>query len=143
MASPVETISAARPVGEVVEFFTDPVTPASHKSYPVVDDAGVVVGLVARAGALRWTSQGWPTGATVGELVSDAPILSAFEDEPAGRLADRMAAANVGRAPILRRSDGALVGIVARRDLLRVRAAAARHDSERERVLGLPMTGTR
>ncbi|HSZ50226.1 MAG TPA: chloride channel protein [Caulobacteraceae bacterium] len=143
MASPVETISAARPVGEVVEFFTDPVTPASHKSYPVVDDAGVAVGLVARADALRWTSQGWPTGATVGELVSDAPILSAFEDEPAGRLADRMAAANVGRAPILRRSDGALVGIVARRDLLRVRAAAARHDSERERVLGLPMTGTR
>jgi hypothetical protein len=51
-------------------------------------------------------SQTRPCSQTVGEMVSDAPILSAFDDEPAGRLADRMAAANVGRAPVLRRSDG-------------------------------------
>ncbi|MBV8684639.1 MAG: chloride channel protein [Caulobacteraceae bacterium] len=141
MASPAQTVSAAQPVGEVMDFFTNPVAPARHKSYPVIDEAGKVVGLVARADALRWTSQGWPAEAIVGELVSDAPVLTAFEDEPVGRLADRMAEANIGRVPVLRRADGALVGIVARRDLLRVRAAVARHEAERERLLRLPMVG--
>jgi CBS domain-containing protein len=137
MASPVQTVSADLPVGDAVAFFTDPVSPALHRSYPVVDDKGAVLGLVSRADALKWTSQGWPSGATVGDQVSDAPILSAFDDEPAGRLADRMADANIGRAPVLHRKDGALVGIVARRDLLRVRAMAVRSEAKRERVLNL------
>jgi H+/Cl- antiporter ClcA/CBS domain-containing protein len=137
MASPVQTVGADLPVGDAVAFFTDPVSPALHRSYPVVDDKGAVLGLVSRADALKWTSQGWPSGATVGDQVSDAPILSAFDDEPAGRLADRMADANIGRAPVLRRKDGALVGIVARRDLLRVRAMAVRSEAKRERVLNL------
>jgi hypothetical protein len=38
---------------------------------------------------------------------------------------------------VLRRKDGALVGIVARRDLLRVRAMAVRSEAKRERVLNL------
>ncbi|HEY2051967.1 MAG TPA: CBS domain-containing protein [Caulobacteraceae bacterium] len=70
-------------------------------------------------------------------------MLRAYEDEPAGRLADRMAAADIGRAPVLRRRDGALVGIVARRDLLRVRAAAAREEAEREALIRLSMAGSR
>jgi hypothetical protein len=43
-----------------------------------------------------------------------------------------MAEADAGRTPILRREDEVVVGLVARRDLLRVRAAAASHETERE-----------
>ena len=43
--------------------------------------------------------------------------------------------ADVGRVPILRRADGRHVGLVARRDLLRVRANAVRQEREREVLL--------
>jgi CBS domain-containing protein len=52
-----------------------------------------------------------------------------------GQLADRMADANRGRVPILRRADGSLVGLVARRDLLRVRANVIQHERERETLI--------
>jgi hypothetical protein len=52
-----------------------------------------------------------------------------------GALADRMAAADASRVPILRRSDEALVGLIARRDLLRVRASVVRHEREREALI--------
>jgi chloride channel protein, CIC family len=139
MASPVKTVAASAPVGELIAFFTDPTAPARHKSYPVVGSDGRPRGLVSRADALRWTSQGWPAGATVGAFIDEENLLTAFEDEPVGRLADRMASADVGRVPVLRRSDGALVGIVARRDLLRVRATAVRHEQDRERLLRFPL----
>jgi hypothetical protein len=46
-----------------------------------------------------------------------------------------MAAADVGRVPILRRRDGGLGGRVARRDLSRVRANVLRPECEREVLL--------
>jgi hypothetical protein len=40
-----------------------------------------------------------------------------------------------GREPILRRNDDKVVGLVARRDLLRVRADVLRHERERDVLL--------
>ena len=45
-------------------------------------------------------------------------------------------------AKILRRSDDMVVGLVARRDLLRVRSAAVRHEREREALIRLGKWGT-
>jgi chloride channel protein, CIC family len=53
-----------------------------------------------------------------------------------GRLADRMAATGNGRIPILQR-DGKLVGLVARRDLLRVRANMIHYEQAREALIQL------
>jgi CIC family chloride channel protein len=50
------------------------------------------------------------------------------------------AAAGIGCVPILRRGDDALVGLVARRDLLRVRAAVVRQEREREVLIRLRQT---
>jgi CBS domain-containing protein len=138
MATPVETLNATVSISDVIAFFTDPTAPARHKSYPVIDSDGRLRGMVSRADALRWTSQGWAAGATLDSALDAEDVLTAFDDEPVGRLADRMATAEVGRVPVVRRSDGALVGIVARRDLLRVRAAAAHHEQHRERLIQLP-----
>ena len=65
-------------------------------------------------------------------------LVTAYEDELVGRVADRMAETGVGRVPILRRGTDALVGIVARRDLLRVRASVLRQERERETLISLP-----
>jgi len=46
-----------------------------------------------------------------------------------------MTAEDVGRVPILERKSKALVGLVARRDLLRVRTNMVRHEIEREALI--------
>ncbi len=137
MASPVDSLDADTSVGEAVRFFTAADAQRRHKSYPVTDTHGRVLGMVTRSDALRWTMGGWPLGQTLREVVADQELICGYDDELAGALADRMAAADVGRVPILRRADGTLAGLVARRDLLRVRATAVRHEREREVLLRL------
>ncbi|HVZ01888.1 MAG TPA: chloride channel protein [Dongiaceae bacterium] len=146
MAKPADTLPAAMKVGEAVAFFTGPDSPpgrppSRHKSYPVVNEAGGLVAMVSRADALRWTLAGWDSEKTLGEQLLGQNLLAGYEDELAGKLADRMAEADVGRVPILRRGatdeESTVVGLVARRDLLRVRAEVIRHEREREKLIRL------
>jgi CBS domain containing-hemolysin-like protein len=60
-----------------------------------------------------------------------------YTDELVGELADRMSATDASRVPILRRTDSAVVGLVARRDLLRVRMDLAQSETEREAMIRL------
>jgi CBS domain-containing protein len=141
MAAPVDTISGDTPVTEVVAFFTAPEAPdearARHKSYPVVDAAGRLLGMVARADVLAWTVRGWPSGTALSAMVAGQDLVLAYEDELVGALADRMAAGGTGRVPVLRRADNAVVGLVARRDLLQVRATMVRQERERKTFIRL------
>lgn len=135
MAQPVDTLPGGMSVKDAVDFFTASDAPDRHKSYPVVDDAGRLHGMVARADVLRWTRDGWPSGQTLADVVGESDCISGFSDELVGQLADRMAAADVGRVPILQRSGGMVAGLVARRDLLRVRAAAVGHERDRTALI--------
>ncbi len=143
MAQPVDTLPAAMPATEAIAYFTAPEGPARHKSYPVVDGSGHLVGMVARADILRWTRDGLDDGVTLRDLSARDELLSARVDDLVGDLADRMAAADTGRVPILARGSDKVVGLVARRDLLRVRALAIRAEQERGRVLRLPSVSRR
>ena len=69
------------------------------------------------------------------EQVAGQEVVIGYDDELAGQLADRMTAEDVGRVPILERHSQALVGLVARRDLLRVRTNMVRHELEREALI--------
>ncbi|MGK9235172.1 chloride channel protein [Inquilinus limosus] len=135
MVPRVDTLPAAMPVEQAIAFFTDESAGPRHKSYPVVDAAGRPVGMVARADVLRWTVSGWPRGTTLADAVAAGPLVLGHPDELVGRLADRMAEADAGRVPVTRREDGVLVGIVARKDLLRVRAKLRAEEIERARLL--------
>jgi H+/Cl- antiporter ClcA/CBS domain-containing protein len=137
MAEPVDTLPGDMAVEQAVAFFTAPDAPRRHKSYPVVDGSGRLLGMVARSDVLRWTREGWPAGQTLARAVEGRGCVTGFGDELVGELADRMAAAGLGRVPILRRGDGAVIGLVARRDLLRVRARAAAHERQREALIRL------
>jgi len=137
MARPVDTLPTDMTVADATAFFTAVEAPRRHKSYPVIDAAGGLVAMVSRADALRWTMDGWPAGKSLGELLADQDMMTGYEDELVGQLADRMAARDVGRVPILRRTDDAVVGLVARRDLLRVRATVIRQEHEREALIRL------
>jgi CBS domain-containing protein len=146
MAKPVNTLPAAMKIGDAVAFFTtaDPASgqwPDRHKSYPVVDEAGALVAMVSRADALRWTVSGWDSEKTLGDHLLGQNLVVGYEDELVGKLADRMAEVDAGRIPILRRGatgdDNKVVGLVARRDLLRVRAEVGRHERDREKLINL------
>jgi chloride channel protein, CIC family len=134
MATPVDSLSANIPIAEAIDFFGAAEGTTRHKSYPVVDDAGRVTGVVSRSDVLRWTREGFDENATLASHSSD--VFTGYADELVGHLADRMAAADVGRVPIIERS-GKLVGLVARRDLLAVRKHVAREERERGGALKL------
>jgi chloride channel protein, CIC family len=132
MASPADTLPAHMALSEVVQFFTAANAPRRHKSYPVLDSSGRLVGMVSRTDALRWMVEGAHAVGTLGEQLAGRELVVGYEDELVGRLADRMAQTEIGRIPILRRSDSAVVGLVARRDILRVRAAVNSAEQDRE-----------
>ncbi len=143
MAKPVHTLAAAIPIEEAIAFFMAAEGPKRHKSYPIVDEEGRLKGIVSRADVLRWSREGWEGESTLGDIGNRQELVTGYDDEPVGYLADRMAAADVGRVPILERGTDALVGLVARRDLLRVRARVVREERERRKLLHLALRGQR
>jgi chloride channel protein, CIC family len=129
MVSPVDTLPATMTVGAAVAFFT--AQAPRHKSYPVVDKAGRVLGLAARAQILRWMTEDGGESRTLSEAVSDEALLSGHPDELVGELVERMVERDLGRVPVLD-EDGRLVGLVTRKDLLRVHARQRALEADRE-----------
>ncbi|HEY1749941.1 MAG TPA: chloride channel protein [Caulobacteraceae bacterium] len=129
MVEAVETLPSNMPVDQAVAFFTAPET--RHKSYPVVDGQGRAVGMAPRAEIIRWLTEGAHEGQTLADVISDAAMLTAGPDEAVGRLVEQMVERDVGRVSIV---DGAgrLVGLVTRKDLLRVHARQRAVEAERE-----------
>jgi CIC family chloride channel protein len=102
----------------VVRFFADE---AEHRSYPVVDKHGRLLGLVSRTDALTWKVNRQNDGQLAGTL-SDASTEFAFPETPCGEVADMMVESGVGRVPIVDHQDRRVVGIISRQDLLKVRS---------------------
>jgi CBS domain-containing protein len=105
---------------DAIEFYSSEAH--RHKSYPVADAEGRLLGMIARADALVWAEDPDSQQLTLAEALDGATLLKGYDDEIVAALADRMITNDVGRVPILSRATGRLVGLVARRDLLKVRA---------------------
>ena len=135
MAQPAESLPADWTVGETLTFFTAPDAPRRHKSYPIIEADGCVLGMVSRADALRWLRDEHALTGLLRDQIAGQDLVIAYDDELAGQLADRMTNTDVGRVPIVNRESGALVGLVARRDLLRVRTNMVQHEREREALI--------
>ena len=134
MARPADTLSAAMTVDEAIAFFGS--GDERHKSYPVVKPDGRLAGLISRGDVLRWTRQ----GANGGDLLADVctEVATAFPDETAGALADRMSQGRFSRVPVIARDSRKLVGLVTRRELLRVRSLALQAENARHGPVKLP-----
>jgi H+/Cl- antiporter ClcA len=134
MTQPVISLPATMTVDEAIAFFGS--GDERFKSYPVADAAGRLVGLVSRGDVLRWTRNGGD-GA---DLLEDRckEVAAAWPDDTAGALADRMSAGRYSRVPVVARDSGKLVGIVTRRELLRVRAMALHAEEHRHGAVHLP-----
>jgi CBS domain-containing protein len=137
MAKPVHTLAGSIPVNEAIAFFMAAEGPKRHKSYPVVDENGKLIGMASRADVLRWSREGWGNAQTLADTQMPDEMFTCYSDELVGHLADRMAVSDFGRVPILERGTDRVVGLVARRDLLRVRARVIKEEREKRRMLRL------
>ncbi|WP_407181098.1 chloride channel protein [Bradyrhizobium sp. STM 3562] len=122
MVREVDTLPAEMTVDQAITFFST--EEPRHKSYPIRSRDGRVIGMVARADILRWRTEEDAHGETLFERHSDDSLIVGYADETVAQLADRMAAAEAGRVPIVERDTMRLVGLVSRKDLLRIRRSA-------------------
>ncbi len=134
MVTDVETLPAAMPIEDAIKFFTS--DEIRYRSYPVVDEQNRVVGMADRADVLRWLAEGTPEHRTLDDMISDASMVVGYPGEVVADLVNRMVARDVGRVPIVDPETRRIVGLVARRDLMRVRAASRREDLERQSFFG-------
>ena len=134
MVRDVDTLPATMSVDEAVSFFSSEVR--RHKSYPLLDADSQVAGIVGRADVLRWRAEMPHGDETLFDRASDRSLTVGYPDEPVSHLADRMVLADVGRAPVVERDTGQLVGLVSRKDLLRIRATAKSTEASRVAFFG-------
>jgi H+/Cl- antiporter ClcA len=125
----VDCLPSAMKVSDAVRFYSADIH--RHKSYPVTDGKGRVFAMISRASALSWAGDPEVQDLTLAEAIDGSALLSGYDDETVGALADRMIARDVGRVPILSRATNKLVGLVSRRDLLKVRASLAHQETSR------------
>ncbi len=137
MVRKVDALPAGMPVDAAAAFFG--ARENAHQCYPIVDPEGRLAGMVSRADALRWQSEDRHPGATLNDAVSDASIPVAHPGDVVGHVADLMISADVGRVPIVDPETGVLVGLVARKDLLRLRSVGGALEHERRAYFGRRM----
>jgi chloride channel protein, CIC family len=137
MVKEVDTLPATMPIEDALAFFTGETK--RHRSYPVVDSQRHVVGMVDRSDVLRWMSEGIPEHRTLDDLLSDASAVVGYPGEIVADLVYRMVAQDIGRVPVVDPATRLLVGLVARKDLMRVRAASRRLDLDRQSFFGRSM----
>jgi len=134
MTREVRSIDAAMPVAQAMfEYFGEG---QAHRAFPVLRN-GAVIGVADRAMlAARGTRD--PI-ATVGDACADVPLYFALPGENCRAVATRLARHRLERLPVVKDAQSfALVGIVARSDLIKPSLAHFDEEEKRERMRGLP-----
>ncbi|TAY08147.1 CBS domain-containing protein (plasmid) [Rhizobium leguminosarum] len=121
MISDVDTLPVTMTVGEACDFFAS--RQKTHRIYPVVDAAGRLAGVVSRADALLWQGNSDLASQTLAENVTDDSVPAGHPDDTVAFIADLMLSTGDGRIPIVDPTSGKLYGLIARKDLLRLRSS--------------------
>lgn len=133
MTKAPQTLLGSMTVAQAVTFFA---SEAQHRSYPVVDQEGRLVGLVSRTDALRWQMDQELGKTTLADAISDAAQPVAYADAPSGVVADLIIETGIGRIPIVDRDTHRVVGILSRQDLLKARSTNRLAETGRSRFVG-------
>ncbi len=129
MIGKVDTLPASMRLSEALAQMTE--RPDAHRFYPVVGENDRLVGMISRADALRWQGKPELMDQSLYDAISDTSLPVAHAEDTVGRVADIMLQADTGRVPVVEPQTGRLVGLIARKDLLRLRSATNRAELER------------
>jgi H+/Cl- antiporter ClcA len=125
-----DTLPGTMSIAAAGAFFADD---AKHRSYPVVDADGRLLGLVSRTDALRWRVTDPEGDVSLAETLSDVSQPAALPETPCGLIADMIIETGIGRVPIVDAGTGRVVGILSRQDLLKARSAHRHAETARSR----------
>ena len=146
MTKEVVLVPAALPVPELLRRYFLGSDGRPHQAYPVVDEAGRLLGVVTRANLLEdWIAAALASGDSkhpaglepiiAFDLIHREPI-TVLPWESCRTAAERMAENGVGRLPVVSPEERTrVIGIVTRSDLLKPRARAVEEEGRRERLL--------
>ena len=129
MTTDPETLPGSLPVRDAIAFFET----AKHRSYPVVDAANRPIAVASRSDALRWRLVELEEDVTLGDRLSDGSLPVVDPATPAADIATLMINENIGRICVVDPRSGALIGLIARRNLLQARAGQVRQEQDRTR----------
>ncbi len=130
----VVSLPASERLADLRGFLASSAPGHAHQGFPVLDGAGLLVGVVTRRDLL---DPAQPGSRAVGELVR-APPAVCYEDSSLRDAADLMVRARVGRLPVVSRGEPRRVlGILSRSDLLG--AHARRLDETHLAAVVLPL----
>jgi len=127
------TLPGSMTIAEAVSFFA---ADAVHRSYPVVDAEGRLLGLASRTDALRWQMEADAGPIALADAISDAAQPAAYPETPGGVVADLIIESGVGRIPIVDPDSRRVLGILSRQDLLKARSAHRQAETGRKRFIG-------
>jgi CBS domain-containing protein len=119
MTKEVETVPASMTLHQAAAFLTAPDT--RHPTFPVIDSASRVLGIVDPPAVLRWRRAGKHRKTTLGHLLAGSKTTLAYPDEYLEGLAEKLSKANVSHLPVVTRHDFRLVGYIGRKDLMSAR----------------------
>ncbi|GAC1607063.1 MAG: hypothetical protein NVS4B10_21930 [Myxococcales bacterium] len=113
------TLRVAHTVGDVRGWFAGNTVESRHQGFPILDDAGLLAGLLTRRDL---ADPAVAASATLRSLLHRPPAV-AFEDNSLREAADQMMRENVGRLPVVSRKEPRrLIGLLSRSDLLSAHA---------------------
>lgn len=115
--SPAVTLMSSRSIDEVRSWIESGEPGSSHQGFPVVDDNGVLVGVLTRRDLATAASNN-KTAQSVGDLVTRLPKF-VYDDCTVRQAADHMVNHDIGRLPVINREGPPrLTGIITRSDVL-------------------------
>jgi H+/Cl- antiporter ClcA len=136
MTTDVTTVPVSLPLTRLFELVYGTQASTRHQGYPVVEDAGRLIGMVTRSDLpdidLR-QDLGW---LVVADVMSPRAPVVAYPDESLREAAERMLEAGVGRLPVVApEMPDRIVGILSRSDVLKALARRAEEEHKRERLI--------
>ena len=133
MTKEVITIPATMKVKNLIlNYFTGT---SKYRGYPVVDDYQNLVGVIAPSDILKHPSLPEIEDQPVQHLIEKEPIV-AFVGENCRQLASRMASYDIGRLPVVEKSNPLkVIGILSRSDLLKPSLKYLEEEDVRETFL--------
>jgi H+/Cl- antiporter ClcA/CBS domain-containing protein len=130
-AAPV-CVAAADTVAAARAWLTSGAAGTSHQGFPVVDAAGLLVGVVLRRELLDPAAD---VAAPVATLVRGAPVVT-YEDSSLREAVEHLVRAGVGRLPVVRRdAPRRVVGVLTRSDILGAHQHGMDETQEAQRTL--------